>query len=852
MEDAMTATRGIRRKVIHPALVLGAAALTIAAALSAEPPSVKKDAPGATDRYGDALPPGAVARLGTVRFRHEGEAWRLAFSPNGKALACNTQVVWDSATGKELYRLPESGLAISADWTTSAHADLPTNAKIVLREMRTGKLIRELAMPNMESGPRNRLDFAPDGKSIVVIGDWQACVIEAETGKVRASIKTKRTEIAGYAFSPNGKVLALGTIAKGADNPSLQLWDIATGAMIQGIENPKEHSPFGIAFSSDGKTVAAGGFDYIILSDVTSGKEIGRLEAEHLDAIAGLAFTPDGKTLVSAGQDCKVRIWEVATNKLRFTLDGRVSTGRALALSPDGETVALGTAGSTVRLWEVRTGKELFTGFVGHDSPVHGLAFSPDGRTLASGGEYQQLRLWDTASWKHDRLFKGSAQILSFSPDGKRLISVPPYNKTVHIWEVATGKDALAITAPETDRVESARLSADGLKLFTVDWKSNPKTNNPGPYRLRHWDATTGKQLDLWTLPPQMVSLLPFPDGTKVVAKDDDVISIHDAQSGRDRPLQGHNEGEAEGWVRPVALSPDGRVLAGGMWGGTFSVRLWEVLTGKEIFHLKGHGCSVFAIAWSPDGRVVASGDRRYYHGEEKAVSTVRLWDTVTGKELARFTGYNSDVMSLAFSPDGAYVAAGLLDSTILVWDVAKIGPRLTLQKLSKEVLETCWGDLAGDDAAKAHKACWALPAAAEQAVPLLRDRLKPVAVVDAGKVQKWIAELDSDEFAMRDAATKELKRLGGQAQTPIAKALKGELNPEARRRLEHIAETLGDEIEPGTVRTVRAVMVLEKVGSPEAREVLDKLAHGAVEARETAEAKAALARLAKRPSQMP
>jgi WD40 repeat protein len=175
------------------AITLNGACLGSLAALAQEPPQVKKDGP-CLDHYGDPLPPGAVARLGTVRFRHQESAWRLAFSPDGKALACNSNVVWDAATGKPLYRLGESSWAISADWKTSAHAEGfgTPRLKIVLREVPTRKLIRELDWPKpINRGPLPRLQFAPDGKSIAVIYEHEAFVIEADSGKIRTNIKNQ-------------------------------------------------------------------------------------------------------------------------------------------------------------------------------------------------------------------------------------------------------------------------------------------------------------------------------------------------------------------------------------------------------------------------------------------------------------------------------------------------------------------------------------------------------------------------------------------------------------------------------------------------------------------------------------
>ncbi len=811
----------------------------------------EKDAP-ATDHYGDPLPPGAVARLGTVRFRHEGGARRLEFSPNGKALACNSDVVWDAATGRPLYRLGESSWALSADWKISAHVEgfgTPL-LKLVLREVPTRKIIRELDWPNpINRGPTPRLQFAPDGKSIVVIYECEECeafIIDASSGKIRTKIKTKHTELGDFHFSPDGKSLVFRAVANGIAKPSLQLRDAASGALILGFDVPTKYGFQSLAFSPDGKTVASGGWEHIVLFDVANGKEVGHFEDKRMDASAGLAFTPDGKTLVSAGQDGKVRVWDVATGETRLTVDSRAVYISSMALSPDGKMVALGTDDSTVRLWNVGTGKELFTEFVGHDGEVDCLTFSPDGKTLASAGNHDKIILWNTTSWKHDRVVKDGARYLSFSPDGKRLSSV--INKEVHISEVATGKDVFTASVPDINFLVATQFSTDGLKLFTLDRKFHVGRREPVTDHLRHWNAVTGKQVNDWTLPRNMQSLLLFPDGMTVVARCDKDAILHNVGSGGDRPLQVRKASPTTDRLDSVALSPDGKVLAGGLSSDTCSIRLWEVTTGREIVILQAQERSAYAIAWSPDGRMVASSDRRGFRED----GVVRVWDIPSGKEIAKFTGYPSTALSLAFSPDGAYLSAGLLDGTILVWDVASVRPKFKANKITKEQLEAHWKALAADDSTMAFQSCWALVAAAEQSVPILRDRLKPVVAVDDAKVQKWIADLDSDEITVRDAATKELKKLGSQAAAAIEKSMKGTLTPETRQRLERIAEELDEVVEPATLRVIRAVMVLEKIGSPEARAILQTLAKGAKGVRETEESKAALARLKARRQGIP
>jgi HEAT repeat protein len=163
--------------------------------------------------------------------------------------------------------------------------------------------------------------------------------------------------------------------------------------------------------------------------------------------------------------------------------------------------------------------------------------------------------------------------------------------------------------------------------------------------------------------------------------------------------------------------------------------------------------------------------------------------------------------------------------------------------------MDRLWNDLEGADAQKAYQAAWTLAAMPEKAVPLLRERLKPVAVAGSGKVDKWIADLDSDVFAVRQSAAKELVNVGTQVIAPIQKALKGNVSVETRRRLEQVLITVSDIPDPNTVRMIRAIMVLERIGSPEARSVLETLARGAPRARATEEAEASIKRLSKRVS---
>jgi hypothetical protein len=197
-------------------------------------------------------------------------------------------------------------------------------------------------------------------------------------------------------------------------------------------------------------------------------------------------------------------------------------------------------------------------------------------------------------------------------------------------------------------------------------------------------------------------------------------------------------------------------------------------------------------------------------------------------------------VTSVALLPDGRRLATGLGDGTVLVWDLAP-------QAAAAKELQALWADLAGDDARKAYRAVHGLVAAPAQAVAYLKNHLQPVSEVEPQRVERLLADLDSDKFAVREAASKELAALGERVEPVLRRALKGSPPVEVRRRVEALLDALTGLPPRDTLRAVRAIGVLERVGTPEARQVLRTLAGGLASARQTREAKEALARLARR-----
>jgi hypothetical protein len=244
------------------------------------------------------------------------------------------------------------------------------------------------------------------------------------------------------------------------------------------------------------------------------------------------------------------------------------------------------------------------------------------------------------------------------------------------------------------------------------------------------------------------------------------------------------------------------------------------------------------ALAYSPDSAVIiAAGPER----------TLWCWDAVTGERLGQRRGDQADVGVLAFAPDGRKLVSGGRDGTLLLWDVASFRKeeRPRTAKLEPAEERQCWDDLASTDAGRAARAQARLRAAPPQAVALVRRQVRPVPAVAPEKLQAWIKDLDSDDFAQRQQATAELAKLGCLAEPALKKAQEDRPSLEARRRIASLLDKRSTE-EPTSgeeLRGLRAVELLERLAQPEADELLQALSEGARGARLTREARSALER---------
>ena len=805
-------------------------------------PDAAANLPAHIDRYGDPLPADAIARLGTIRFRHGFRFGKAVFSPDGKLLVTGGYGrinLWEAATGRLLRRGPVffSGgdvLAFSPDSKLLAvySSSGPRDAKLRLLDVATGKEVRQL---EGSQGEVDAVAFSPDGKLLAAGGtDKTIRLWDPATGQELRRLEGHEKAVVAIAFAPDGK-----TLATGSEEKTIRLWNVATGNEL-GRLTGHQGSVFSVAFAPGGTMLASGGEDKTIrLWDLATRKEI-RVLARFPSEVAAVAFLPDGKLLASGSSfepGSAITLWDVATGReLRRwgPPDGETSLG---SVSPDGKTLAsISFLECSPRLWDITTGREVGPPG-GHHSSLDWLAFAPDGKTLTTGDRQKVILRWDLATGQERKLLTALPPRLgrsALAPDEKALAIWERTSRTegiIRLWDVATDRESHRLGQHHwtTDRTETPSralaFSPDSKQLASVDRD-----------RVVLWDVATGQKVrDFLGLRGEIHYVTFTADGRTLAASIREggarSILVWDVATGKERFACGHGEA-----VEVLAFSPNGKLLASA--NSSQTVRLWDAATGAERRTLANLKKGVYALAFSPDGRLLAGADAE----QDNAVC---LWEVLTGQEVCRFIGHDTAALGLAFAPDGRTVASGSADSTILLWDVT--GRRATAARSGGRKLEELWTDLGGD-AAKAHAAVWQLVAVPGQTVPFLRQQLRPVSPVDAQRLRRLIAGLGDNDFAVREQSTVELATLGELAEAALRKELAARPSLEVSRRLERLLDQLANGVpSPEQLRGLRALEVLEQIGDPGAREVLGRLARGVPEAALTREAQACQARLVQR-----
>jgi WD40 repeat protein len=611
-----------------------------------------------TDAAGDPLPPGAIARIGTVRFLPRPYLQQVFFTADGSTVigrgGDNVIDFWDAETGRPVgeFRDPDlmnfwidqspDGKRLALYGHDRRGLPAPDSA-LRLYDLATRKVLWTTVDDEIYVYGGFRVHFSPDGKKLITASGIDVRVFDAASGKELVRHKA-RLGNAGWALSPDRK-----TVAFQNENTGLAVW------AWDSADPPRTlpltvHTYFNsLAFSADGKTIYTFGSGPVAMGfDVATGKYVSQADES---VVRWRAASPNGKTVAvteydKAKQEGSVALKDAATGKEVGRLPSGPHYITSGCWSRDGTRLA-GATTYRAWVWDVKTGKAFGPEVPRHDAMLNTLAFTSDGRLLTASSEDNTVRVWDSATVKEllklttpERVWSG----VVLSPDGDLLAGSNEPN-AVRVWDAKTGREVfrLAWGAGRTGGVHKIRFTADGQTLLTYGHD----------FYLRAFDTLTGK----------LKVERKFRPAAFGPETDEDDRQFRDFYLTRDT----------------VGLTPDGGTLVIGVGKDVY---VYATDTGKERFKFEGDPRQVDTVVLSPDGkRLAVTG-----YGPPPAAAAaqamigrstpfhVAVWDLEKAQRLAQMpvpVAVSGRWKVVAFTSDGKQLVTGSGDDVLRFWDAA-------------------------------------------------------------------------------------------------------------------------------------------------------------------------------------
>jgi WD40 repeat protein len=516
-----------------------------------------------------------------------------------------------------------------------------------------------------EGSPVYAVAFSPDGDTLAVagkgglIGLWDL----AATQPTRTSLKWGGTSVVkSLAFSRHGSFLAAGDsgdeIGVWTDRTDTGVWHAGnlhpvpvpvamTGTAIGPVN--------GLAFSPDGRTLAAGGYgERVYLWKPASGSKAVTM-ARAGSRVLSVAFSPDGHTLAAGDIGGDVSVWDLAVNGMPKTTLAEGSTVNSVAFSPDGQTLAAGDIADDVGLWDLATKSRTAT--LAEGSRVNSVAFSAHGGLLAAGDDSGDAGLWDPSAAQQANFTTGHpVNAVAFSPAGETL-AAGDINGNLRLWDTANGSVSWSRTY--TQAIYTVAFSPSGGTLAVGDLNGYVYAYG-WDAKTKHWNqAASPLNLNPHHGPHDVANSVALSPNGNVVAVGDSSHKVHlwYLATGAETVLPLSINGP----VNSVAFSPKGNTVAAG--ASNDYVYLASLGGDMKPATLKINstvkGSTVKSVAFDQDGGTLAAGD---------SSGQVRLWNTATKDQVVAFTE-NGPISSIAFSAQGSFLATGDLLGNVDFWN---------------------------------------------------------------------------------------------------------------------------------------------------------------------------------------
>jgi len=522
------------------------------------------------------------------------------------------------------------------------------------------------------NGGLTAVAISPDKTTIATGGgDGIIKVFDISSWLLVRSFSAHLNGVSVLAYSPDGR-----TLASGGGDGRVHLWDVQTGQLIRKLEGHK--TPVNcISFTLDGQTLASGSGSYgdvgaisdntIRLWNVRSGESQGILSG-HQASVTSLAFNGEGTRLLSGSLDDTVRIWSISDRRALRMISTEAT--HSVAFSPDGSRIT-GAKSKQIVFWNANTGVQVRS--IDHSHYTAHVVFTPDWRILVVANE-----IWDPNSGVKLRSLQGAENgDAAITPDGSLLVSAS--SSGMVLWDVQLGTPLHVFNQPP------------GLTTGIVFNKTGDKLAWGRKTQVYIWNLSNGNLERIITAHKSNVNEVAFsPDGQTLVSCSDDELTVWSLQTGQAVHDLTKTSIQTVDGFQSVQFSPNGKLLAvGGSIGGgddQAAITIWNTSTWRPVRtiaapapktvigsvrnSLKAHAADppggptteVHSLAFSPDGRLLASGDED---------GNVIVWSALTGRKIKLLNEHDSAVNSVAFNHTGRQIVSGSFDQTVKIWDVA-------------------------------------------------------------------------------------------------------------------------------------------------------------------------------------
>ena len=653
----------------------------------------------------------------------------IAFSRDSRLIATtagdNSVTVWDVMSGRELQKLAGSQGTMMASMGVYFLAFTPDSRLVTVSDavrvwdVSTGRALQSLSLAAEAGAGFNGADgsmtLSPDGAQLLLSegSDPEIKVLDLNSGREARRVKVPgdQIETIQLAFNSEGHLLAAGV-----HNKRFKFWNLTAKQEKELGPTSKDYPQ--IRFSRDGRLLALSDSYTVRIWETATQRELLALKVPNSGAFteygeAMVNFTEDGKRIATGGFDTDTIIWETETGKRLSNLSGRTNMAYNVAFSADGNELI---SGGRTR-WDLRTGRGVR---VTPDTPgkTYGIV-SPDGRTVAlMKANSSELTIVESPSGKQLQSLTapveaGTVQRAHFSGDGSILAVVygpriDPHptigasftrGSQVKLWDMKNGRELHSLTT--SDVPMEVEFTADAKQVAIIG----------GTGQISLWDAQSGSKLrDLTLSPMSRITAPVFTPGQRPTITN--MPNMADIAEMMTNTLGGLAAGTMGRKATSLAFSSDGRTLAIGgfdakanidiaaMMSGAMSgkkpkkgspqpdpsdlmkdlkveavgqVQFWDVTTGTELSAIKGHGRGVSKVAFSRDGKMLASA------GTD---NTIKIWDVGTRSELRTLTGHTASIESIDFTPDARLLASASEDGSTFLWDTKTGEHLLTLISL--------------------------------------------------------------------------------------------------------------------------------------------------------------------------